>query len=299
MSERYEVPEPLAAFDATMADGAVLTVRRHGNPDGPRMVLSHGNGQSVDGYYPYWSLLTDRFDLFVYDLRNHGQNPVGDQEAHSIGTFGGDCGGVLRAIDQRFGEKPAIGVYHSVSALGALLHAQQTDDFATLVLFDAPVCKPGLTPEQMGVRFERGATGTRRRPDRFESREALAESLRRNPMYQRVRPGVPDLLADTVLRPAADGAGYELACPKEYEAQAYDGAERWCVQVDLAALRCPIKVIGSDPTTPFSFFPGVDLSELIDANYDFIPETTHFLQLEEPEQCAALTIEFLEEHGFA
>ncbi len=28
-------------------------------------------------------------------------------------------------------------------------------------------------------------------------------------------------------------------------------------------------------------------------------DTTHFLQLEEPEECAALTIEYLEELGFA
>ena len=299
MPDRYEVPEPLAAFDATMADGTVIRVRRHGSPDGPRILLSHGNGQSADGYYPFWSHLTERFDLFVYDLRSHGLNPVGAQETHNIGAFGDDCGGVLDAIGARFGEKPTIGVYHSVSALGALLHAQASDAFAALVLFDAPVCKPGLTPEEMGVRFERGAAGTRRRPDRFESREELAESLRRNPMYQRVRPGVPDLLAETVLRPAADGSGYELCCPKEYEAQAYDGAVRWCVQVDLDALRCPIKVIGSDPTTPFSFFPGVDLSELIQANYDFLPDTSHFLQLEEPEQCAALAIQFLEERGLA
>ncbi len=299
MPDRYEVPEPLAAFDATMADGAVIRVRRHGNPDGPRMVLSHGNGQAADGYYPYWSLLGGRFDLFVYDLRNHGLNPVGDQAAHHIGSFADDCGGVLRAIGERFGEGPVIGVFHSVSALAAMLHAQGRDAFAALVLFDPPVCKPGFTPEQMGVRFERGAVGTRRRPDRFESREALAESLRRNPMYQHVRPEVPGLLARAVLRPASDGGGYELCCPKEYEAQAYDDAVRYSARVELGALRCPIKAIGSDPTTPFSFFPGVDLSELIEANYDFIPETTHFLQLEEPEQCAALTVRFLEERGLA
>ncbi len=41
------------------------------------------------------------------------------------------------------------------------------------------------------------------------------------------------------------------------------------------------------------------MSELIEANYDFLPDTTHFLQLEEPEQCATLAIEFLEERGLA
>ena len=298
MTDRYELPEPLAVFEAAMPDGARLVVRRHGNPEGPRMLLSHGNGQSADAYYPFWSLLAGRFDLFLYDLRSHGRNPVA-REPHDIGTLARDCEGVLRAIAERFGEEPVIGVFHSLSALAAMLHAQEADAFTTLVLFDPPLCKPGGTTDEMAPRFERGAAGTRRRADRFESREALAESLRRNPMYQRVRPGVPDLLSRTVLRPAAGGDGFELACPREYEARAYDDAVRFAMQVDLAALRCPIKAIGSDPTTPFSFFPGADLSDLIDANYDFIPETTHFLQLEEPEQCAALAIQFLEEHGFA
>ena len=53
----WVVPEPRLAFDLTMADGAVIRVRRHGNPDGPRLVLSHGNGFAIDGYLPFWSEL--------------------------------------------------------------------------------------------------------------------------------------------------------------------------------------------------------------------------------------------------
>ena len=34
-------------------------------------------------------------------------------------------------------------------------------------------------------------------------------------------------------------------------------------------------------------------------HYDFIPDTTHFLQLKDPETCATLTIDFLEEQGLA
>ena len=36
--------------------------RRHGNPVGARLVLSHANGLAADAYYPFWSLLCDRFD---------------------------------------------------------------------------------------------------------------------------------------------------------------------------------------------------------------------------------------------
>ena len=60
-----------------MADGASITLRRHGNPTGPRIMFSHGNGLATDLYYPMWRLLMDRFDLVLWDLRNHGWNPVG------------------------------------------------------------------------------------------------------------------------------------------------------------------------------------------------------------------------------
>ena len=34
-------------------------------------------------------------------------------------------------------------------------------------------------------------------------------------------------------------------------------------------------------------------------DYDFIPEATHFLQLEKPAECVAVTREFLERRGLA
>ena len=47
------------------------------------------------------------------------------------------------------------------------------------------------------------------------------------------------------------------------------------------------------PLAPFSFLPTVDPDLIVKVGYDFVPETTHFLQLEEPEECATLMVEFL------
>ena len=63
-----------------MDDGNSIILRRHGNPAGPMLVLCHGNGLAIDLYYPFWSLLTEEFDVIVHDLRNHGWNTVGSQE---------------------------------------------------------------------------------------------------------------------------------------------------------------------------------------------------------------------------
>ena len=78
----WNVPKPLSTVDVPVDDDTVITLRRHGNPDGPRLVLSHGNGLAIDLYYPFWSLLADEFDLVVYDLqkswlehRKHNRKP--------------------------------------------------------------------------------------------------------------------------------------------------------------------------------------------------------------------------------
>ena len=94
-------------------------------------------------------------------------------------------------------------------------------------------------------------------------------------------------------------SAYELCCPREHESRACEYAFGWSMHVDLAGLPCPIKVIGPDPTAPFSFMPSMDLSALVYLDYDFIPETTHLLMLEKPEECAALMLKFLEEQSFA
>jgi pimeloyl-ACP methyl ester carboxylesterase len=99
-----------------MADGAIIKLRRHGNPTGPRIVLSHGNGLAADLYYPFWSLLADRFDIVLYDLRNHGWNPIGDRAAHVFPGFVDDSQRINASIDRHFGAKPRIGVPFRIRA---------------------------------------------------------------------------------------------------------------------------------------------------------------------------------------
>ena len=97
----------------------------------------------------------------------------------------------------------------------------------------------------------------------------------------------------TTLRAAADGDGYELRCPREYEAQIIDYAAVYSVAVDFESIACPVKVIGADPTLPFSYLPTQDFSDILNVDYDFLPESTHFMQLEKPRECAAALREFL------
>ena len=174
------IPQPHDTAPVHLADGGVILLRRYGNPDGPRLVLSHGSGFSVDAYVPFWSLLLPRFDLIGYDLRNHGRNPLGDLAAHHMPMMVWDNLRVVRAIDRYFGPKPKIGVYHSVSAAIAVFQAVEESSFTALVLFDPPVCPPGLPvarQESIRAMAARMAARARARQNHFERCEDLAKAF--------------------------------------------------------------------------------------------------------------------------
>ena len=78
-----------------------------------------------------------------------------------------------------------------------------------------------------------------------------------------------------------------------------DCAGIYAVLIDFSTMKCPTKVIGADPTLPYSYLPTLDLTDIMTVDYDFLPEATHFLQLEEPEQCVEAMREFVEMRGTA
>ena len=49
--------------------------------------------------------------------------------------------------------------------------------------------------------------------------------------------------------------------------------------MDVKNLPFHTKVIGADPTEPFSSLPSVDLNDMVALDYDFVPGTQHPLQL--------------------
>ena len=260
--QHWDVPEPLATGEVGTTGGARIILRRHGNPDGPRLVLSHGNGLAIDLYYPYWSLLADRFNLVLYDLRNHGWNAPSDTRTHNIPTLVSDNEHVGSGIDRYFGEKPRIGVFHSLSAVVALNHQPPGNGNAALVLYDPPIYPPGGDALKIDALWKKFTIAARLRQERFETREELAQYVQRSPVFARLAPGVADLFARTTLRPASDGNGYELCCPRDCEAKIFKYIFAYNFEPETRSFSCPVKVIGGDPTMSFSFMPSMTLRTL-------------------------------------
>jgi pimeloyl-ACP methyl ester carboxylesterase len=299
------VPQPHQIVDLTMADGAVIRLRRHGNPDGPRLVLAHGNGFAIDAYFPFWRLLTDRFDLVIYDQRNHGWNPRHDDlSRHDVDSFVSDMEEVFHGVRRELGDKAMAGVFHSISAITAIQHALEGGShWDALALFDPPLIPaPGAELHELAYGFETGlAKWAAGRPDRFPNPEALAGGYAKSRGLRRWVDGEFLLMARSVLRENGAEGDWELCCPRECESRVYLTNSELDLCGRLGGLSGNYKFICSDPEEEGSLSPG-HVNRIMYAQYghpyEVIPGTSHLLQVEKPAECAAALLAFLEECKF-
>jgi pimeloyl-ACP methyl ester carboxylesterase len=302
----YVVPPPAATIDVAMEDGAIIRVRRHGRAGALRLVLSHGNGFAIDAYYPFWGPLCDRFELAVFDFRNYGQNPFHGPARHGYPQFIRDLPFVRDGIVAAWGERPTVGVFHSMSARANMKRAV-VDGWLwdAMVAYDPPMLP--LADHRLyeaGVEEERKLAGwAAKRPDRFADPGELAQHFRRARGLRRWVPGAAELVARSVLRADPAHGGWTLCCPGALEAGVYMAnldLELWPA---FSAFARPFKLIGCDPTLPDAQSTGIQCHTLAveqgygDA-YVHVPDTAHFLQIERPEACRRLLLAFLAECGF-
>jgi pimeloyl-ACP methyl ester carboxylesterase len=299
----FAIPAPHAVVEAVGEDGVRFRVRRHGVASGPRLLVSHGNGFGVDGYFPFWRRFLGAFDVVVFDMRSHGQNPRADPTHHDYAHMTRDLDAVCRAVGDEFGRKPTAGLFHSMSAQCAMLQALAGNSgFAALVLFDPPnVPRPGHAVRVKMAEYEHKlAHWARHRRDHFDDPLALANEYASTRSGRRWAAGTAELIATAVLQPDPAG-GWALACPKELEASMYLQGIPLGLWPKRRQFAMPVKLIGADPDTPYPAATGLSNRALAaEGGFDYaaIPGTSHLLQLEEPAACADAALDFLREIGF-
>jgi len=302
---KFTPPDPHQAFDLTMRDGAVIRVRQHGNPRGPRIALCHGNGLASDAYYPFWQYLEARFELVVFDVRNHGHNPRHDAKGHCWANFAGDQREIHAGIEGVLGEKPALAAFHSLSAIAALrLAVDGAAPWSALLLFDPPISPPKdhrLYPahrDDMVIMTRR----SQRRPERYRSVGMFEFQLRAGRGFQRWVEGAHRLVAETTWRFDDEAGDWALACPRELEAKVFDTNMDASIWPRVGDIGMPIKLVGADPELDGATQPAAScraLAREFGLAYECVAETSHFLQIEQPERCARILEEFLAQHELA
>jgi len=301
----FELPAPHLSFDVALDDGAAIRMRRHGNPDGVRLLLTHGNGFAADAYYPYWQHLLAKFDLLVFDFRNHGRNVPVRPPHHTYEQLVRDLERVVQEVRSRLGERPTAGLFHSMSGRTAMKHAIDVGwRWDALVLFDPPnVPPPGHAAYAAMAEFEKRLTAwARQRRRRFATVEELTEEYRQSRAAARWVEGAHELMARSVLRKSPDGDGYELVCDPENEATIYAQAMTLNLWPRAQAFGGPVKLIGADPAMkggPPTGAANAALGREGGYDYDFVAGAGHLLQIEQPEECVRLTLDFLARHGLA
>lgn len=296
-------PHPLAApaeveLNITCRDGVRLSARVHGPRHAPRLVLSHGNGLAIDGYRSFWTLLAGEFQVVVFDMRGHGRSDPGFKTRHNWSQFYDDMEVLRDALDQQLGAAPTFGVFHSLSAVTAAGHRRRYGPrWDGLLLFDPPFMPPDRHPVQalhtgeMTVLTER----VRQRRRRYRDEDELARQFARHPVFRRWRPEAYAQMARATLRADPAGDGLVLSCAPESEAHIYDTNSdptlwRWFGKPGL-----PLMLVCSDPEAadaPPSAHGGRAAASEFGVRYQSLPDTSHFLQIEQPEACADITRRF-------
>ena len=299
----FVLPEPGDTLDLRMDDGALIRAVRHGNPSGPRVVLSHGNGFASDSYFPFWRHMLERFDLVLFDVRNCGRNPFHAIEPHDYPRFARDNVTVHAAIREAWGARTTVGVFHSMSAISALLAViEDTWHWDALVLFDPPVAPPEGNPlrDQLLAEGALARNAAKVRANRFSDPGELVDLYRSLPKFQRIRKGVAELNVRSTLRHDPVSGEWLLCCPGQMEAGLYTGVASLPIWEEASPPSRPLLVVGSDPEpddAPKTARCCAGFCETHGIDYTFVPGTTHLLQLEEPEQCFALLDGFLAANG--
>lgn len=301
----FALPAPSMAFDVPLDDGAAIRVRRHGNPEGVRILMSHGNGFAVDAYFPYWRHFLDAFDLVIFDFRNHGQNVPANPPHHTYAQLVGDLERVVEDVRARLGQKKTAGIFHSMSARTAMKHAIEVAwRWDALVLFDPPdVPLPGHPQyDAMAVFEARLIEFSRKRRRAFASVDDLEQDYLQSRATRNWVSGEHALMARSVLRENPDGDGFVLVCAPENEADIYEEAMKLNLWPKAAEFGGPVKLIGADPTAkgaPATAAANQALGMEGGYDYDFVTDTGHLLQIERPDECLRLTLEFLAAHALA
>jgi pimeloyl-ACP methyl ester carboxylesterase len=298
----HPIPAPRAAFDAVMSDGAVIRIRQHGNPRGPRIILSHGNGLAIDGYFVFWGGLCERYEVILFDVRNHGQNPLHDPATHDWPRLVEDLEEIIGAIGARLGDRRVAGAFHSLSGVVAAMHALRYGRrFEALVLFDPPIFpREGLALRDVQSGDKNSlASRALRRTERYDDPGVLAAQFRRR--YPGWVPEAYEQMARATLRRDPAG-GWTLACPRELEARIFGVSSDRNLWQRMAKCPVPVKLVCGDPAHPRVMAPsliGRALAEDQHLEYEAIPGTTHFLQVERPAECIRAMESFLRKFGLA
>ncbi len=302
LHQPFTLPAPSARADLTMKDGAIIRLRRYGKPGATRIVLGHGNGLAINAYAPFWLPLAESYDLVAFDMRNHGENPLHTQEGHIWENFFSDIEEVFQGIRAHFGPARTVAAMHSLSSMATLEHAyRHRDRWDAVCVFDPPMSPPAGHPlmASQAAGFRQAVVACRAPAGDLRHARGTCGAVSAGRPSRRWRPEQAGLLARATSRRMPDGR-WTLCCPPAFEAYVFGCKKDPTLFHRMREIGVPLRIIAGDPASPFAS-PAAAVAKAAHDEYGvdvaMVPDTTHFLQFEEPEACRDRLVAFLRMHG--
>ena len=268
----------------TGAGGTRLAAYRFGG-EGPPLVLAHATGFHAHVWLPLLGPLRQRFSVYAWDLRGHGESErPGDFDAFRYEVLGRD----LLAVAGHFGLARSYAVGHSVGG-SVVVQAEvlQPGTVERAVLFE-----PIILPRGVTAPTQRVAAAERRRRV-FASTAEILERWAARPPFASFDPEALRGYVEHGVRPRP-GGGVELKCSLEAEVWTFLQDVRSDLWTRLGEYRAPTLVLAGDRSdsraAPLAERQAASMAA---ARAERVPGLSHFLPFERPREMAARAIAFL------
>ncbi len=255
------------------------------------VLLVHATGFHARCWDRTVAALPEGYRAIAVDMRGHGRSDK--RGPYTWSTFGRD----LDELVDGLGLRDAIGVGHSMGGHCVTQVAGHVPGtFSRLVLVDPVVFDPDAyaTDRYRGYDSAEDHPVARRR-NRWASWQEMYQRFENRHPFSLWRPEVLEDYCRYGVVAAADGDGFELACPPLVEASIYLGNTQTDIHDLIPELTLPVAVLrgrARDPTDPpemdFSkspTWPGL-AGEFPHGRDVYLPELSHFIPMQAPELVA-------------
>jgi len=261
----------------------------------------HANGYPPECYLPLITRISNQYRVFAMK-----QRPLWlDSKPGEISDWYPLTDDFLRFLDERQ-TGPAIGIGHSLGGIVTLRAAlRQPNRFRALILIDPVFFPPRMIAFMRVIRFfglssrlHPFAVGALRRRRVFEDRSSLFNGYRRKSVFHFFSDTSLDAYIDGLTHLRDDGR-IELVYSPEWEARIYitgiwHDMDLWR---GLPGLEIPLMIIRGAETDTFLASTGrCVLRKLPSAQVVSIPQSTHLVPLERPDEVYQAIQGFLQEN---
>ncbi|GAB4531538.1 MAG: alpha/beta hydrolase [Anaerolineales bacterium] len=267
---------------------------------GEQLHFAHANGYPPGAYRPLLQALGERYRVYAMDGR-----PLWPQASHAVLTDWRPLASDLIRFLEDHMSPPVVGIGHSVGANATLRAAiYRPDLFRALVLID-PVLFSPLASVWWNLIYYSGlarqihplAQGARRRRRVFDSKQAMFENYRRKRVFRRMDDQALWAYVDAMSTPVPNGNQVVLRYSPEWEERIYITGLRADLEIwrALPKLKLPMLILRGEHTD--TFLSGTAKRFQRKAPHTRIvtlPDCTHLLPLERPDEIARQVQEFLD-----